>query len=148
MQLTQFTDYSLRVLIYITTKNDICTISEIAESYQVSRNHLVKVVHRLGILGYLNTIRGNKGGVKLSRSANMINIGKLVESIEPNFNIVECFDKINGKCCIIPVCKLKVILEKAKKDFIDTLNQYSLADLVENKTELASHLKIKNTNAK
>jgi Rrf2 family transcriptional regulator, nitric oxide-sensitive transcriptional repressor len=141
MQLTQFTDYALRTLIYIATKGDVCTITEIAESYQISRHHLVKVVHKLGQLGYLNTIRGKSGGLELNKSPKQINIGELIQKIEPNFRLVECIDNPNGTCCIIPVCKLKIILEQAKKEFLENLQQYSLADLVVNKTQLKSHLK-------
>lgn len=142
MQLTQFTDYALRTLIYVAIKKDICTITEIADSYAISRNHLVKVVHKLGQLDVLKTIRGNQGGLQLNCTPAEINIGKLIQQTEPNFFIVECFDKENGRCCIAPVCKLKKILERAKKDFINTLSQYTLADLTTNKGELKMLLEI------
>lgn len=142
MQLTQFSDYALRTLIYIATKNDICTVTEIAKSYQISRHHLVKVVHKLGQLGYLNTIRGKSGGIALNHTPEKINIGKLIQQTEPNFRLVECIDNPNGTCCIIPACKLKKILEKAKKEFIANLSQYTLADIVVNKAQLENYLKI------
>ena len=137
MQLTQFTDYALRVLIYVALKEDATsTITEISESYHISRNHLVKVVHKLGQLGILNTTRGNQGGIRLSQKPGEINIGKLVQQIEPHFFIVECFDKKNGKCVITPVCKLSTILQQAKNRFIETLNDYTLADVTQNSGEL------------
>lgn len=142
MQLTQFTDYALRTLIYIAVKKDTCTITEIAEAFKISRNHLVKIVHKLGQLGYLQTIRGKKGGIHLSLAPSDINLGQLIQKIEPHFHLVECLDRKNGTCCIIPVCKLKHILEQAKYDFLNTLSQYTLADIIENKGQLAAYLKL------
>ncbi len=142
MQLTQFTDYALRTLIYIAVKNEVCTITEIAKSYQISRNHLVKVVHKLGQLGYLNTIQGKNGGIELNKLPQKINLGKLIRETEPNFRLVECIDNPNGTCCIIPVCKLKRILEQAVEEFIEKLSAYSLADLVVNQAQLKKHLQL------
>lgn len=142
MQLTQFTDYALRTLIYMATKTDLCTVTEIADSYKISRHHLVKVVHKLGSLGYIITIRGNKGGIKLSASPEQINVGEVVQKTEPHFHLVECLDEANGTCCIIPVCRLKKILVTAQQDFIRTLCQFTLADITQNPEELGMHLKI------
>ncbi|PIQ42476.1 MAG: BadM/Rrf2 family transcriptional regulator [Gammaproteobacteria bacterium CG11_big_fil_rev_8_21_14_0_20_46_22] len=142
MQLTQFTDYALRTLIYIATKQEVCTITEIAESYQISRHHLVKVVHKLGQLGYLKTIRGKSGGLELSKTPREINLGELIQKTEPNFRLVECIDNPQGTCCIIPVCKLKKVLEQAKAQFLDNLAQYTLADVTKNQSKLADKLKI------
>lgn len=142
MQLTQFTDYALRTLIYIATKGEVCTITEISESYQISRHHLVKVVHKLGQLGYLNTIRGKSGGIELNRPPQQINLGTLIQKTEPNFRLVECIDNPQGTCCIIPVCQLKKILEQAKKEFLAYLSQYTVADITSNKKALAQHLNI------
>jgi len=142
MQLTQFSDYALRTLIYIATKENACTITEIASSYQISRHHLVKVVHKLGQLGYLTTVRGKGGGINLSKPAKKINLGELVQRTEPNFRLVECIDNPNGTCCIIPVCKLKTILDQAKNAFLTNLGQYTLADIVKNKSQLAAYLNI------
>lgn len=137
MQLTQFTDYALRTLIYVALKDgETSTVNEIAESYDISKNHLVKIVHKLGQLGILNTTRGNHGGIQLNREPNEINIGELVQLIEPNFFIVECFDKKNGRCAISSACTLKTILCQAKNSFIATLTQYTLADLTKNSNEL------------
>lgn len=137
MQLTQFTDYALRALIYVALKDgETSTVNEIAESYDISKNHLVKIIHKLGQLGILNTTRGNQGGIQLNREPNEINVGELVQLIEPNFFIVECFDKQNGRCAISSVCTLKTILCQAKNSFIATLNQYTLADLIKNSAEL------------
>lgn len=142
MQLTQFSDYALRTLIYLAAKEEACTITEIAEGYQISRHHLVKVVHKLGQLGYLKTLRGKNGGIELNQAPEHINLGKLIQETEPHFRLVECMDNPQGNCCIIPVCKLKKILEKIKKELLASLSQYTLADMVTNKSQLASHLKI------
>ncbi len=141
MQLTQFTDYSLRALIYIALRNDeVCTISEVADSYKISKNHLMKVIHRLSKLGVLKTIRGKKGGLQLNAKPEHINLGDLVQKIEPNFFIVECFDQANGKCVISPVCRLKHVLDEAKNSFIKVLAQYTLADVIKNRKQLSKIL--------
>jgi Rrf2 family transcriptional regulator, nitric oxide-sensitive transcriptional repressor len=94
MQLTIHSDYSLRVLLYLSqTKNDITTIVEIASFYKISKNHLVKVVHRLGQLGYIISIQGKGGGIKLAKKPADIKIGELIRKTEPSFYIVECFNK-------------------------------------------------------
>lgn len=137
MQLTQFTDYSLRVLIYIALLDgERCTISDIADSYNISQNHLMKVVHRLSQLDILKTIRGKKGGLQLNVDPELINLGELVKKIEPNFFIVECFDKVNGKCTISAVCRLKHILYEAKNSFFQILEQYTLNDVIQNREQL------------
>jgi Rrf2 family transcriptional regulator, nitric oxide-sensitive transcriptional repressor len=137
MQLTQFTDYALRVLIYVALKQEsTSTITEIADSYGISKNHLVKVVNKLGQIDVLKTIRGNKGGIQLNIDPSQINIGKLVQQIEPHFFIVECLDRENGKCIISPVCELKHILDKAKNNFLATLSEYTLSDVVKNSAQL------------
>jgi Rrf2 family transcriptional regulator, nitric oxide-sensitive transcriptional repressor len=137
MQLTQFTDYALRTLIYVALrKQELCTIAEIAQSYQISKNHLVKVVHRLSQLGLLKTTRGNKGGMTLNGDPRQINLGDLVQKLEPNFYIVECFDTQNKTCLILPACHLKRILNKAKQNFLQTLKDYTLADLITNSNQL------------
>jgi Rrf2 family transcriptional regulator, nitric oxide-sensitive transcriptional repressor len=141
MQLTQFTDYSLRALIYIAQRNnELCTISEIADSYSISKSHLMKVIPRLSQLGVLKTLRGKKGGLQLSISPKLINLGDLVQKIEPNFFIAECFDKTNENCVIAPVCKLKHILYEALNSFIEVLKQYTLADVIQNHEELSQIL--------
>lgn len=137
MQLTQFTDYALRTLIYVALrKQELCTIAEIAQSYQISKNHLVKVVHRLSQLGLLKTTRGNKGGMTLKGDPQQINLGDLIQTLEPNFYIVECFDTQNKTCLILPACHLKRILNKAKQNFLQTLKDYTLADLIMNSNQL------------
>ena len=130
MQLTQYTDYSLRVLIYLSQKGEgeLATISEIAEFYGISRNHLVKVVHNLATNGFIQTLRGKHGGMKLSRPATEIGVGEVVRKTEPNFYIAECFNKNNTSCVIIPICSLKGMLFEARSNFLQVLDRYTIAN--------------------
>lgn len=141
MQLTLYTDYSLRVLIFLGLKKDgLSTISEIAESYDISRNHLVKVVHNLAGHGYIQTTRGKGGGLRLAHRPESINIGDVVRHTEVNFTIVECFDMQDCRCPITPICGLKGVLRDATRAFMDVLDRYTLADVLENEGELAAVL--------
>ncbi len=140
MQLTLYTDYSLRVLIYLGVHTDrLSTISEIAESYSISRNHLVKVVHNLANLGFVVTTRGKGGGMRLSRPAEEINIGEVARNTEGGFEIVECLGTENT-CPIAPVCALKDAASEALDAFIAVLDKYCLADVIQNKSQLESLL--------
>ena len=144
MQLTLYTDYSLRVLVYLGLKTDeLVTISEIAENYGISRNHLVKVVHNLSTHDFIDAVRGKGGGLRLARSPEQIHIGEVVRHTEPNFNLVECFDKTDpGGCPIISMCKLKGGLRKAFQAFMAVLDEVTLADVLSNRDELAPPLNI------
>ena len=130
MQLTLYTDYSLRVLIYLALKEDRATIPEIAEQYAISRNHLIKVVHHLGKAGFIITQRGRNGGIKLKHSPDKVRLGTVVRVMEPNFTLVECFDAQHDACVVSPVCRLKGILGDALQNFMKELDQYSLADVI------------------
>ncbi len=144
MYITRYTDYSLRVLMYTALKGeDITTISEIAEQYGISKNHLMKVVQELNSKGYLKAVRGKNGGLRLNGNAEAINVGKLVRDIEQSQALVECFDNAN-QCVITPACQLKFILAEALEAFFKTLDQYSLADLisVESRTQLVRLLEM------
>jgi len=130
MRLNSFTDYSLRVLIYTAARDpDMVSITEIAEAYNVSRNHLVKVVGKLSKLGYLNTTRGSGGGIRLARLPEYIVIGDVVQATEPDFDMVECF-RPGNKCRITPACRLKGVLNDAKMAFLKELSAYTLADIM------------------
>lgn len=130
MHITRYTDYSLRVLIYLATHTDkLATISEIATSYNISKNHLMKIVQQLNVEGYVLAIRGKNGGIKLNSSPGEINIGSLVRTFEDQTKLVECFGESN-QCVITPSCQLKSIFSKALESFYQTLDQYTLADLV------------------
>ncbi len=146
MQLTLYTDYSLRVLIYLGIHpGHRATITEIAQSYGISRNHLVKVVHNLAIVGYINTTRGRSGGLELALAPELINIGEVVRKTEPDFNLVECFNEVANSCPISPSCALIKALRQANKAFFEVLDQYTLAMVVANSSQLAVYLKINPT---
>jgi Rrf2 family nitric oxide-sensitive transcriptional repressor len=132
MQLTRFTDYTLRVLISVGLSRQAgVTISEIADQYGISRNHLMKVVHALARAGYLETIRGKGGGLRLALPATEINLGEVVRETEGSFAVVPCFDRENPHMCTIaPVCLLKGVLHDALQSFLEVLDGYTLADLL------------------
>jgi Rrf2 family nitric oxide-sensitive transcriptional repressor len=130
MHITRYTDYSLRVLMYLAAHNDRqATIRDIAESYDISKNHLMKIVQQLSAKGYIEATRGKNGGIKLASSPQDINIGKLVRDIEQGSPLVECFGQDNV-CVITPACQLKRVLAEALESFFKTLDRYSLADMV------------------
>ncbi|MGE8203087.1 Rrf2 family transcriptional regulator [Heyndrickxia sp. NPDC080065] len=132
MRLTNYTDYSLRVLIYLASlePSKLSNIKEIAEVYGISKNHLMKVIHELGKMGVIETIRGRNGGIRLALPPKKINIGAIIRKTEDDFHIVECFDKEHGSCIISPVCGLKHVLNKALAAYFTVLDQYTLADIV------------------
>lgn len=131
MQLTRFTDYSLRVLIYLGGQHDhLVTIREIAEKHGISENHLMKIVHRLATRGYIDTIRGKGGGMRLARAPERINLGDVVRDTEESMAIAECFEAGNSSCILLPTCVLKSILAEARKSFFATLDLYKLSDLI------------------
>jgi len=131
MQLTKFTDYCLRVLMYLSAREDaLATVSEISGTYRVSHHHLMKVVQHLNAKGYVETVRGKKGGIRLARKPDFINLGEVVRDCEQNFAIVECFNPVNTQCPLLPACVLRAALKEATKSFFATLDRYTIADLV------------------
>ena len=145
MKLTRFTDYSLRVLIYLGLKDDgRVTIREISEAYGISRNHLMKVVSLLTRMGYLDARRGPGGGIALARSTSDIVIADVVRDMEDDLNMVECFCE-GGSCIINPVCELKSVLTQALSAYLDTLERYTLRDLLEPRQQLAEVLGMRAT---
>lgn len=143
MRLTAFTDYCLRVLIYVGSKQDgLSTITEISESYSISRNHLMKVVYRLGQLGYLETVRGKNGGLRLGCRPETVRLGSLIEQTEEDWTLVECFEPGNRACRIGSACVLRHAFGEALDAFLSTMNRYTLADLLEPQTQLRHLLRI------
>jgi Rrf2 family nitric oxide-sensitive transcriptional repressor len=137
MRLTTFTDYTLRVLIYIGLRpGQRATIAELADVYHISRNHLMKVVHHLGQTGYIETLRGKGGGFLLARAPEKINIGALIRDTEQRTTLVECFTDTDCDCRISPACRMKGMLNEALNAFYAVLDQYTLADLIRNKQQL------------
>ncbi|TDG12622.1 Rrf2 family transcriptional regulator [Seongchinamella unica] len=144
MRLTTFTDYSIRVLAFVATKDEgKSTIQEIAHRYGISRNHLMKVVQELHQKGYLVATRGKNGGLSLSRPPEEINLGALVRDVEKDFNLAECLGA-NNSCVITPVCGLRPVLASALDAFFNVLDQHTLADIFRgtDKASLAQLLRI------
>ena len=140
MQLTRYTDYSLRVLLYLALVKREATIAEIADSYGISQNHLVKVVHHLGQAGFIITRRGRSGGIQLAREPEEITVGDVVREVELHFHWVECFDEENGTCPIRGVCGLEDILREAQDAFFETLDGVTVADCMSRPRELKRRL--------
>lgn len=130
MRLTTMTDYALRLLMYVAQQpGRLCTISEIAQAHAISEAHLMKVTHQLGLQGWIVTVRGKGGGMRLARAARDINLGAVVRGIEPDFALVECFSTGN-QCMLTGQCRLANVLEDAVQGFMAHLNGFSLADLL------------------
>jgi Rrf2 family nitric oxide-sensitive transcriptional repressor len=141
MRLTTFSDYSLRVLMYLGVHGErLATIGEIARAYGVSENHMMKVVHHLAQHGYIETIRGKGGGMRLARPPEKINVGEVIRGTEENLALVECFDKASSDCRIEPACVLKGVLRRAVDAFFVALEPYTLADLLVTKPKLTKLL--------
>ncbi len=130
MRLTAFSDYSLRVLLYLAVHGDeLATVGSIAEAYGISENHLVKVAHNLRKRGYVETVRGKGGGMRLARPPEQINLGALVREVEDK-KLVECFDRASHGCRIVSACMLRGVLGEALEGFFAVLDRHTLADLL------------------
>lgn len=133
MRLTQWTDYTLRVLMYCAaTKERVepVTITEIAESHGISRSHLTKIVQQLAARGWLETTRGRGGGMRLALPAEELFLGTVVRATETDFSVVECFEPSLNQCRMDPNCRLKGVLNQATQSFLGVLDAVTLADLV------------------
>ena len=167
MRLTNYSDYALRSLIYLAVRPEpetLANISDIASSYNISKSHLTKIIHQLGQLGYIESVRGKNGGIRLAYAPKDINLGTLIKQIEPDFDLVECFatpvssadrkprstglpitlinEEVNKSvgCVIAPVCKLKGVFFEALTAFVSVLEKYTLADIIKNEDELSQFL--------
>jgi Rrf2 family nitric oxide-sensitive transcriptional repressor len=134
MKLTRYTDYALRVLLYLAARPDkICSISEISRAYGISQNHLMKVVHDLGKAGYVASSRGRFGGIRLAHAPAEIGIGAVIRHTEDGFDLVDC-----GTCIIAPACGLTGALNEAVRAFLAVLDRYTLDDLMAKRIEMTS----------
>lgn len=137
MQLSKFSDYSLRVLVYVAVQApEKVSIDQITGAYGISRNHLIKVVQRLSALGLLETRRGKGGGIRLGRPAGEIRVGSVVRMTESTVPLLECFDAERNTCRLTPACRLKAALREAEDAFFDALDRYTLADVVSNRDSI------------
>lgn len=131
MKLTSYTDYSLRTLMYLALNRDeLVTIQDIADAHQIAKNHLTKVVHHLGLLGLIETVRGRHGGLRLGMEPEDINIGEVVRNTENDFHIAECFGNENGGCIYSSSCALKGVLSRASNAFLAVLDDVTLDTLI------------------
>ena len=141
MHLTQFSDYAMRVVLYLGCHpTKLVSVDEISRAYGISRHHLVKVVQTLTDLGVVAAQRGRGGGMRLARRPSEINVGWLIRRTEPHFNLVECFDPEANTCPIAPACGLKGALHRARQAFLAVLDEYSLDQLLNRRSELAGLL--------
>lgn len=131
LRLTLHTDYALRVLMYAGMKGDrLSTIPEIVARFDISKGHVMKVVHRLGQLGYLETIRGKSGGIRLARKAGQINVGAVIRDMEEELGVLGCLQAGEKYCRIEDYCVLRSALRDATNAFLATLDRYTIADLI------------------
>ena len=143
MRLTTLTDYALRLLMYVAQQPDrLCTIAEVAQVYGISEAHLMKVTHLLGQQGWITTVRGKGGGMRLARRPQRVSIGEVVRAMEAELGVVECLTAGGGSCVIAPACRLKSILHDATNRFLEELDQYTLADMLKSRAPLARLLGI------
>lgn len=126
MRLTRYTDYALRTLLHLGTRPDaVCSIAEIARAYGISQNHLMKVVNELGRAGFVTSLRGRSGGIRLARPPAEISVGAVVRHMEADFALADCPD-----CVIAPACGLSLVFDEAVRAFLGVLDRASLADLL------------------
>ncbi len=140
MRLTNYSDYALRSLIYLATKPEphlLANISDIANSYHISRSHLTKIIHQLGQLGYIDSVRGKNGGIRLACAPKDINLSLTLIDEEASAGV-------KSGCIISPVCQLKQVFFEALTAFINVLERYTLADIISNEAELAELLFYRN----
>jgi Rrf2 family transcriptional regulator, nitric oxide-sensitive transcriptional repressor len=143
MRLTLHTDYALRVLLYVGLKKDaLSTIPEIVSHFSLSKGHVMKVVHRLAQKGYLETVRGKKGGMRLARKPAEIGVGAVVRDMEAELGVLECLRGETAYCRIEECCALRSALRNATNAFLATLDRYTIADLMEPRRALARLLQI------
>ena len=136
MRLAFSTDYSLRLLILVGLEPDrFVTIEEVADRFGISKNHLMKVAHQLGLAGYLETVRGRNGGLRLGKTPDQSVVGEIVRTMEPDFAVVEC-ESPTGYCKIAPCCTLRSAMREAVQAFLEKLDQYTLEDLLRPRSKL------------
>ena len=133
MQLTRYTDYAIRIMLHVGAHDDLSSITQIADAYRISKNHLMKVVQHLGQGGFLETIRGRNGGLRLGRPAEEITIGQLVRYTEQGFNLVDCTN-----CLVAPACTVPRILGEATQAFLAVLDRYTLSDILSKRADMRS----------
>lgn len=142
MRITTYSDYSLRLLMFLAIENErLATISEVAEAYSISRAHIMKVAHQLGVAGLVETVRGRSGGLRLAKPPEVIRVGEVLRLTEPDFDMVPCFEAPD-MCRITSGCLLKNALGEATSAYLGVLDRYTLADLVADQRALKALLAV------
>ncbi|MEM7224495.1 MAG: Rrf2 family transcriptional regulator [Pseudomonadota bacterium] len=143
MRLTSYADYAMRVLMYLGLAQDrLATIQEIADAFGISKNHLMKIVHDLQLAGYIQSVRGRAGGIRLGRPPHEILVGDVIRHCEEDFQLVECFATETNRCKIFGPCALHGVLREALGAYFEVLDRHSLADLLKQKRSLARALEV------
>lgn len=143
MRLTIYTDYALRMLVYLTTnRGKVCSVGDMASGYNISKHHLMKVAQDLAAAGYIETIRGNGGGVRLLKAPHLISIGDVVRRTEGDMYLVGCLDPAGNGCAIESACLMAPALKEALEAFFEVLDRYTIADLMVKRPQLAQLLGI------
>jgi Rrf2 family transcriptional regulator, nitric oxide-sensitive transcriptional repressor len=138
MRLSAYSDYSLRLLMYAAVKDPgLVTIQDVAAAYGISKNHLMKVAFQLGRQGFLETVRGRNGGLRLARRPEKIGLGDVLRKTEGDFHMVECFDAASNGCAIARACRLRGVLSRALEAYLSVLDEHTLADLAQPRTGLS-----------
>lgn len=146
MRLTVYTDYTIRLLIHLAVQGDrAATIQEVAQRYNISRNHLMKVASRAVQAGYIESTRGRGGGLRLARPASQIRLGEVLRVTEDDWDLVECFDPTKNRCTITKACGLRPILAEALDAYFAVLDHYTLADAVSQRKPLVQLLGLNGT---
>lgn len=147
MRLTSYSNFTLRILMIAAARHPaLTTIQDVADAFSISKAHLVKCVHQLGLWGYLETVRGNGGGFRLVRSATSISLGEIIRRTEDGFAIAECFDdEAGGACPLTPRCRLRPALIKSTEAFLSVLDEMTLADISDNGGDLLDVLDLRPT---
>ncbi len=131
MRLTQYTDYGLRILLYLGLKRDLATARELSENFKMSRNHIAKIIHQLGQMGWVETSKGKGGGIRLATKALDLNLSVVIKRLEPDFHLVECFNQKENQCPIAGVCRLEGLLYSAREAFFQALEGVTIRQLAE-----------------
>lgn len=144
MRLTDYTDYSLRVLVYLAVRGEgLSTIQDISQAYGISKNHLMKVVQQLAEHGWVETVRGRNGGLRFAQGSRALTVGDVVRAMESDFALVACLPDQHGQrrsCVIMPHCRLREALEAAANAFLAELDRYTIGELAQPQSGLASLL--------
>lgn len=146
MRLTSYTDYALRTLMHLAANPDrLVTISDIAKAHGIAKNHLTKVVHQLGVQGFIETVRGRSGGLRLGRNPKDIRIGDVVRHTETDFYMAACFDAGDQGCVYTSTCGLKGVFSRATDAFLDVLDEVTLDSLMPKQGRTLKDIEIRGT---